>query len=1703
MQPDQLEHPADAALQAFALGKAGEDELDSIQSHLRECPSCCERLESIGDDTFVALLRDVDTVPDEKTQALSVDDPPKSVVETVPAEEATTDGRLGAETPMVTKNRPASGFADAATIPPSVVSNVADIPGDDAPTAAYAADLDDGTTPAALFHHPRFEVQELIGQGGMGAVYKAEHRHMKRTVALKVINPKLVAGRTAVERFRREVEAAARLHHPNIVTAFDAELAGDAHFLVMEYVPGTDLHDVLQERGPLPVVEACDYIRQAALGLQCAHENGMVHRDIKPQNLMLTPDGQVKILDFGLASLTAEVVPPETIADDTDAADSSEHQHSSLTQAGSIMGTPDYMAPEQARDAHAADIRADIYSLGCTLYTLLTGKAPFTGGTAVDKIVAHAEHAPEPVESLRNDVPKELRRVLSRMLAKDPAERFQTPAEVAKALATLSDPDTAPVGQSASPLFRVTVAGWMIASVVLATRIFAVGFALGVLGLILLAVRAFLSRKQHHAGGSTTRKVKPWSAHDRFAVATIALTWACSLLAFAELSLPYIGVIWFLGLCIGFGLTRWVTANQPPGQHSAIGWLAWAGTVAFAGVIWVTTDKGQLKIDSQVDDVKIVVSKNGEEVEVLDLKTGTTLKRLPSGDYRIAVKGNRNDVKLSKGRVTISRWGKTIVTLTSVPLPTVIEVDRTDFNRVVAAGRGKLTPRMKQQLQAEGHPVLGQLADPQTKPIIELFATLPDDAHQRLLKDGYLKWKYASLDVVRQKVFHGNIKGKIDLAKQRGVPIPATISLEALKKADVGFAVVKIPALKTAVVSWYVLLPEYPQPMWVTVVGSQATGKQPYFVAHHEQLPKLRLKGHSKAIEATPSALADSLKVFREQAVRIIKSGSHMSFSPDGNYVAFTRPNGKMEVMNLATGKTRLLADSGFAPTWSPDGTLIVYEHVPNGLDKRQASKSGKLEIWVLPAAGGKKRRLVQGSYPSWHADSKRIYFQRHKERMIHVVATDDPGAKSKPHAPCPAFYPAVAPDGSQIAYVLANEIRIVNVKTKKTVFRWRTPMPVRGGICRWSPDGREISVGPYNQSYPGLWIVDVAGKTVRKVAGAPAVMALRSRDRSRMALVLRQPVTETWIIDSKPDKSSADSLAAIRAEAKPDLDRLQKTAEAWLKLMDDGKYGDAWEQSAGPNKKGISKADMAKLYTQMAAKLGKVTSRKLFSRDYVTELPGFPKGRYVLIKYLTDFDKQKDLVQSVLLIPENGSWKVQAHVLLPKDQLPAPKKKQAHPTDYDRLTGTWVPVDATFSGKKLTKEQRLQTRFKFDGDRVELTIPMSPTIKTRYALRQTAKPKWIEIINPNPKKNGEPNIAGIYEFDGDKLKIAFGDADHARPRDFEPLKRQDHFTGTFIRTNRPKTAELKVLDRYNGSWEQKLTENSTRQFTRKVTSRHRVRNTWIMNAHFQRSYFSSIENDEEWLTVRTWDKHRGTYRHFLFGSTGSFFERRSRWDEKSTTMRYTIVPPARGVTGTATDVFVNETTMTSALRVKDGRGELTRNVDGVAHRTLAAAPAEPKVAQGPAAGSNELAWLGKFAGRWNLRHEMRKSVVVPRPFTQQMTETVEWILGGRFLRARVVDRFGRLFAMHIMTWDSRAKTYRIWHFEQDGTIGLWKGTRDDKRRTFDWQALDTPPGWIGTLGSCQIVDENKTILSIRIKDAQDRVLMDMRQTRTRMNSKK
>ncbi|HEX3450929.1 MAG TPA: protein kinase [Isosphaeraceae bacterium] len=361
-------HPNDQTIQSFGLGKLDDALAASIQRHLESCTDCRRRVAEVTSDSFLGRL-------------------------------SAAEGRADSSGPLVTTDTCLSTLAANAS---STASSLAD------------------TIPGGLVNHPDYEVIRELGQGGMGTVYLAKNRLMGRLEVLKVVSSHLIKRRGVMDRFLSEIRNAARLHHSNIVTAYSASRLGESIIFAMEYVDGLDLAKLVKAKGPFAVAHACNYVYQAALGLQHAHEHGMVHRDIKPSNLILAPQGGravIKVLDFGLAKIQSE-----------GAVDGG------LTHDGQMLGTPDFVAPEQIGDARRADIRADIYSLGCTIYYLLTGGPPFKATSLYEILQAHHSMDALPLNLVRPDVPVKLAALVARMMAKDPELRFQTPNEVAQAL---------------------------------------------------------------------------------------------------------------------------------------------------------------------------------------------------------------------------------------------------------------------------------------------------------------------------------------------------------------------------------------------------------------------------------------------------------------------------------------------------------------------------------------------------------------------------------------------------------------------------------------------------------------------------------------------------------------------------------------------------------------------------------------------------------------------------------------------------------------------------------------------------------------------------------------------------------------------------------------------------------------------------------------------------------------------------------------------------------------------------------------------------------------------------------------------------------------------------------------------------------------------------------------------------------------------
>jgi len=360
-----LPHPPTDDLVAFAQGLLDPARAAVVEVHLSQCNSCTVKVAAAPDDGFIGLLKAAE-------RSVSADEIHK-------ASDRLTDAFRLKEDPKLDR------------------------------------------LPLELREHSRYKVQRLLAAGAMGEVYLAMDAAISKPVAVKVLKPELAGNPARKKRFLQEAQIAARLRHPNVAEVLHSALAGESAYIVMEFVAGETLAEIVGRRGPLPVSEACEHVRQAAVGLAHADRQGVVHRDIKPHNLIFDPQTRlVKILDFGLGRLVDE-----------------HRTGSRLTQEGEILGTVDYLSPEQAADSREADIRSDIYGLGCVFFFLLSGFPPFRGKNLLEVLNKHQEEIPPSLPALRPDIPPEIAGLVDRMLAKDPAARPQSPNEIVSALKPL------------------------------------------------------------------------------------------------------------------------------------------------------------------------------------------------------------------------------------------------------------------------------------------------------------------------------------------------------------------------------------------------------------------------------------------------------------------------------------------------------------------------------------------------------------------------------------------------------------------------------------------------------------------------------------------------------------------------------------------------------------------------------------------------------------------------------------------------------------------------------------------------------------------------------------------------------------------------------------------------------------------------------------------------------------------------------------------------------------------------------------------------------------------------------------------------------------------------------------------------------------------------------------------------------------------
>jgi membrane fusion protein (multidrug efflux system) len=542
----KLDCPTDQTLRNYMLGDCSDAISDEIEGHLARCEACEATISQLdaADDTLMRYL------PLAAAAATSDSSQQRGWID------------------VLRRQPPSEGQGDLQN----------DEPEERSPIADHAPILPDGCA--------NYELLRILGRGGMGVVFLARHRQLNRRVALKIVRPDALSSSEARLRFQREIQILGRLNHPGIVMATDAGTVASGAYLVMELIEGADLGRVVREGGPLTVEATCEVGRQVADALAAAHENGAVHRDVKPSNIMVDFSGRVRLLDFGLAHMAMMM------------------HHAGESSVGRLLGTLDYMAPEQADGRRNVDLRADLYSLGATLFFLLTGRPPHgsrNGRSMLEHIRAVSNEDAPLVSSIRVDVPSELDQLVAALLFRDPLGRPQSASEVAAALAR---------------------------------------WAGGNLGARVADLESRLPIPEHESAASEAARQ-----------------------SLAEL----------LGTDALNPATPAASLAAPPAGGRR--WWTWTALASMAGIviagvtIWLKTQQGTLKIESEVGNVTVEAIDERDQVRELKIKKGKNEIVLETGNYRVRLAGTHDGIDLDRDAITLRRGDEIMAKITRAAEP--------------------------------------------------------------------------------------------------------------------------------------------------------------------------------------------------------------------------------------------------------------------------------------------------------------------------------------------------------------------------------------------------------------------------------------------------------------------------------------------------------------------------------------------------------------------------------------------------------------------------------------------------------------------------------------------------------------------------------------------------------------------------------------------------------------------------------------------------------------------------------------------------------------------------------------------------------------------------------------------------------------------------------------------------------------------------
>ena len=1501
MTTDSLNHPPKDQLIAFGQGKLAADESSSVEQHLEVCRECCETLLDLKDDTFVGLVKIAQP-------SIAVPDPPRwASVRTDPGADASCVGH---------------DSAHSATL--LVQSG----------EAVCVEEL-----PAELQDHPRYRIVELIGRGGMGNVYRAEHRLMNRPVAIKLINSQLIRQPQAVERFRREVQAAAKLTHPNIVTAYDAEQAGEVHFLVMEFVEGTDLASVVKHRGPMSVVEACECIRQAAEGLQHAHEKGMVHRDIKPHNLMLSAEGQVRILDFGLAGFVTESVVVDAASVQTSQnADAGSVGHGHLTMAGSVMGTPDYIAPEQAKDAHSADIRADIYSLGCTLHFLLTGKPPFVSDSIIAKLKAHAELVPESLTKLRGDVPQELSNVVARMMAKKAAERFQTPAAVAEALAPFAKPAASPPKRRARTLVAV--------------------------------------------------------------------------------------------LCMGVA-------------------------ALLAGVIFVQTSKGRVEIQSEVDGVEVVIKQGGEQIDVIDITTGSQVTLLPSGDYELKLNGDRNDVEIKGGNFKLSRWGKVIVTLNRKPEANGVAAKHDKKSRPKDIPPRAIAPFDAEQAKKHQEAWAKHLGVPvEYKNSIGMkFVLIPPGEYMmgstpaeieealKIADDNEFAQRCAKSEGPQHKVILSQ---------------PRYVGIYEVTQAQYEKVMGKNPSHFSVT-----------GPGKDAVAGLDTTNHPVEMVSWHEAVAFCAKLSQQEKQQPDNSRRDDGATQLNGVGYRLLteaewefscRAGSTMKYSSgDGDeqldqiaWIGRNSANRTHAVGELQANPFGMHDLQGNVWEWCQDPWELTYYGQfqeqpaldPNGPPpKDDAVRVMRGSAWPFPAFAcrasyrhtlGALVRLEQiGFRVSLPVDAVR-------QAMKGQVVVELLGQEERNVLKAAEAFLAVADEENfDKLYDLGSNLAKKQAKREQVVPLYQQIRDTAGKVENRTlqrvrlideflglPPGRYAAVQYVSdfEKHKGLWEtvmlnVDDDGKW---------------RPNTYAATVQPLPLPEPKKAPTKGASSTGSNLITDPSFENTGLTQLPRDWRAWhndgsdfrCEVVNGGHTGQRSLQISGKGTRGVVfgndlKADRTKRYALKGwAKFeGDKDARAIIKFNYF-------RG--------SEFLGVHDLVG---VTADQPGW----HLFEKTDALDAyPQADHFYAMCHVEGSGSgW------FDDLELVAYDRDKLPTDFDsrhGRHNRLTGPNSldrwvGAWETEYAFREFDNSPNETRLTMN---TASERTLGDYFLLSHAKKIPLASGAASAPRSGD-----DNNTGGLTPPRSPE-----------------------------------------------------VNGGNERLLFLTFDQNLGAFRQWFFSSNGKAFEWRGPWDDATKSLELRMLPDASNLF--SSERFVDADHIEAKLRFQYVMGMKDAG-RWTATRKAAIAKVDVPTAKSHVAEPAELSQLNKFAGEWTIRAKYKPSVWNPLPREETIRETSVWILGGRFLMTRAFNEKDELTSIWIATYEPMEKSNRFWFFNADGSRGEWRLTWDEASSGFHFRAIDMPTGWTGT-GFNRWVNDDTFDNQATIKDETGRVMLDMTQDKRRKN---